>query len=195
MLWDPGAARSEAENIRTWGQLGASGDWADAPIRPYGPPGLFPGGMSFFQIRVLGGADARAERLREFPDPAQLMAALSRDRRGIGYASLAYRTSEVKVLALAAKRGEPFIDLTRENVQTGRYPLARSIHIYLPPDAANGDPLVPPIAPKVREFLRYVLSQEGQRDVMRQGDFLPLGASMALQQLRKLDMQSHSRPQ
>ena len=61
MEWSPEAARSDKDDIRTWGQLGATGEWADKPIHPYGPPGLFPGGMSFFQIKVMSGADSRAQ--------------------------------------------------------------------------------------------------------------------------------------
>ena len=41
--------------------------------------------------------------------------------------------------------------------------------------------------PKVKEFLRYVLSQEGQADVMRDGKYLPLTADVVREQLKKLD--------
>src|SRR5262249_39716580 len=55
--WVESAARGAEENIRTWGQLGLTGEWADKPIHVYGPPGLHPGGVSYFQMRVMGGAD------------------------------------------------------------------------------------------------------------------------------------------
>ncbi len=38
----------------------------------------------------------------------------------------------------------------------------------------------------VREFLRYVLSQEGQLEVERDGKYLPLTAEDARDQLAKL---------
>ena len=66
--WRPEVARSAKDNIRRWGQLGLTGGWAEARIRPYGPPATHPGGMSYFQIRVLHGADTRNEELREFAD-------------------------------------------------------------------------------------------------------------------------------
>ncbi|HEY1392883.1 MAG TPA: substrate-binding domain-containing protein, partial [Methylibium sp.] len=38
LTWDEGAAHTPAQNIRTWGQLGLTGDWANKPIHTYGPP-------------------------------------------------------------------------------------------------------------------------------------------------------------
>jgi phosphate transport system substrate-binding protein len=40
----------------------------------------------------------------------------------------------------------------------------------------------------VKEFLRYVLSRQGQQDVVREGDFLPLTAKTVGEQLKKLDL-------
>jgi phosphate transport system substrate-binding protein len=187
MEWSTDIARSDKDDIRTWGQLGLTGEWADQPIHPYGPPGLYPGGMSFFQIKVMGGADSWAERLQEFADCKQMMDVMSKDRYAIAYTAMNYRTSAVKAVALAERQGGPYVESSRENVANGSYPLARSIYVYLPPDAPNGDPLVPQVDPKVKEFLRYILSRQGQQDVVREGDFLPLTANTLGEQLPKLD--------
>lgn len=187
MEWEPAVARDEKADIRTWGELGAGGEWADKPINTYGPPATFPGGMSFFQIRVMGGADSRAEGFREFADPARMFAQMSADRYGIGYAAAAGSASDLKTVALADAFGRPYVAPTRESVRDATYPLARSVYVYLPPDAPSGDPLVPAIAPKVREFLRYVLSRQGQEEVVREGDFLPLTPARAREQLKKLN--------
>jgi phosphate transport system substrate-binding protein len=144
--------------------------------------------MSFFQIKVMSGADSRAEGLQEFVDRKQMMEAMSKDRYGVAYTGMAYRTSLVKPVALAEKPGGPYVESTRENVRNGTYPLARSIYIYLPPDAPNGDPLRPRFDPKVKEFLRYVLSRQGQQDVVRERGFLPLTAATVGEQLKKLDL-------
>ena len=103
--WVTRVARSGKENIRTWGQLGLTGAWADKPIHVYGPPGLFPGGVSYFQSKVMGGADTWNENLQEFDDRKLMMAALGKDRYGIAYAPLAYETAQAKSLALAETRG------------------------------------------------------------------------------------------
>ncbi len=186
--WVEAAARAAAGNIRTWGQLGLTGEWADKPIRPYGPPGLYPGGVSYFQTRVMGGADTWNEALREFDDRKLMLEALARDRYGIAYAGNSYRTPRVKALALAEKAGGPFVALTRESVANRTYPLARSAYIYFAPDTLTGDRAK--VDPKIREFLRYVLSREGQQDVTQEGDHLPLTAALLQEQLRKLNQET-----
>jgi phosphate transport system substrate-binding protein len=183
--WAESAARSAKGNIRTWGQLGLTGEWAEKPIRVYGPPGLYPGGVSYFQTRVMGGADTWNEALQEFDDRKLMLEALARDRYGIAYAGNSYRTPQVKALALAEKEGSPFVALTRENVANRTYPLSRSAYIYFAPDSLTGDAVKPD--PKIREFLRYILSRQGQMDVAAEGDHLPLTPQLLRAQLRKLD--------
>jgi phosphate transport system substrate-binding protein len=186
--WVESAARGAAGNIRTWGELGLTGEWADKPIHPYGPPGLYPGGVSYFQTRVMGGADTWNEKLREFDDRKLMLEALARDRYGIAYAGNSYRTPRVKALALAEKAGGPFVELTRATVADRSYPLSRSAYIYFAPDTLTGDRAR--IDPKIREFLRYVLSREGQEDVAREGDHLSLTPALLRDQLKKLTSES-----
>lgn len=185
--WVVQVARSRKENIRTWGQLGLSGTWAGKPIHVYGPPGLYPGGVSYFQSKVMGGADTWNGNLREFNDRKLMMAALSKDPYGIAYATMAYGTAQVKSLALAETRDGPYVALTKASVASRSYPLARLAYIYFAPDRPNGDPADPKVAPKVKEFLRYILSRQGQRDVRREGDFLPLTKDVVREQLKKLE--------
>jgi len=146
---------------------------------------LYPGGVSYFQTRVMGGADTWNEALQEFDDRTRMLEALAKDRSGIAYAALAYRNPEVKALALADTASGPFVAPTRESVASRAYPLARSAYIYFAPDTPTGDRAK--VDAKIREFLRYVLSREGQEDVLREGDFLPLSAQVAREQRRKLD--------
>jgi phosphate transport system substrate-binding protein len=186
MRWNRAVARTAKENILTWGQLGLTGEWADKPVHPYGPPALYPGGFSFFQKRVLGGADTAAEDLREYTDPKEMMRALSRDRYGIAYTGLCYRTAETKAVSLAETGSGPFLLPTRETVASRAYPLSRTIYIYFAPDTPGGQPN-PHVDPKIREFLRYILSRQGQEDVIREGDYLPLTAEEAARNRRHLD--------
>ena len=185
--WVTQVARSKKENIRTWGQLGLTGAWADKPIHVYGPPALYPGGVSYFQSKVMGGADTWNDSLQEFNDRKLMMAALSKDPYGIAYAPMTYKTAQVKSLALAETQDSPYVALTKANVASRTYPLARLAYIYFAPDRPNGDPADPKVEPKVKEFLRYILSRQGQRDVRREGDFLPLTNEATREQLKKLD--------
>ena len=184
--WVTTVARGRQENIRTWGQLGLTGAWADKPIHVYGPPGLYPGGVSYFQSRVMGGADTWNGNLREFNDRKLMMAALSRDPYGIAYASIAYKTAQVKSLALAETQAGPYVPLTKATVANRTYPLARLAYIYFAPDHPNGDPAYPKVDPKIKEFLRYILSRQGQREVWREGEYLPLTKELVCEELKKL---------
>jgi len=184
--WHTEVARTDRDNLRTWGQLGLTGAWANRPIHVYGPPGIYPGGVSFFQTRVFGGADSWNEQLQEYPDRAKMMAALAADPAGIAYAGFNERIAGVKALALAESAATPAVALTRAHVADRTYPLTRTIYIYFSPDQPNGDPANPPVDPKVREFLRYILSRQGQEAVAQDGNYLPLTPALAAEQLKKL---------
>jgi phosphate transport system substrate-binding protein len=183
--WVEAVARGTADNIRTWGQLGLSGAWADKPIHVYGPPGVYPGGVTYFQTRVMGGADTWNEGRREYADRALMLKALAADKYGIAYAAVAYATPQVKPLALAEQPGGPFVLPTYASVAQRAYPLSRSAYIYLAPDTASGDRAR--IEPKLREFLRFILSRQGQQEVVLEGDYLPLQADKVAEQLKKLN--------
>jgi phosphate transport system substrate-binding protein len=132
----------------------------------------------------MGGADTWNEGLKEFDDRDKMLEALAKDRYGIAYAALAYRNAGVHPLALAERAPGPFVEPTRATVADRSYPLSRSAYIYFAPDTPTGDRVKPD--PKIREFLRYVLSREGQADVAREGDHLPLTPALAREQLDKL---------
>lgn len=184
--WNKQVARGAKSNLRTWGQLGLTGEWAQRPIHLYGPPGIYPGGTTFFQTRVMGGADTWAEGLQEFEDRAAMMTALAQDPLGIAYTGICYQLPQTKVLALAETASGPYVEPTRANVASRAYPLSRLVYLYFAPDQPSGEPANPPVDPKVREFLRYILSREGQQDVIREGDYLPLTPELLGRQLEKI---------
>jgi phosphate transport system substrate-binding protein len=186
MEWVPEAGRSAKDNIRRWGQLGLTGAWANKRIHPLGPPGIYPGGMTYFQTRVLQGGDTWNEELMEYADRKAMLEALAKDRYGIAYAAMSYADDHVKPIALAEKPGATYVEPTKANVANRSYPLARPVYVYFAPDYGNGDPRKE-IEPKLREFLRYILSRQGQQDVMSAGDYLPLTADIAQVQLRRLE--------
>lgn len=178
-------------NIRTWGQLGLAGGWAGRPIQPYGWS-LDDFFALFFQDAVLGGSHHWNCALQEFrttthPDGSpydhgeKIAEAVARDRYGIGISSLLYANPGVKALALAADPGGPYFAATRANLIAQRYPLTRFIPAYL--DREPGKP----VDPKLREFLRFLLSREGQTATVRDGGYLPLGPEATAAQLAKLD--------
>lgn len=135
----------------------------------------------------MGGADTWAEGLREYDDRAKMMADLSNDPLGIAYTGMGYRTAQTKPLAIAETAAGPYVEPTRSSVASRAYPLSRLVYLCFAPDQPNGDPADPRVDPKLLEFLRFILSRQGQAEVTREGDYLPLTPAVALEQLRRLD--------
>jgi len=185
LTWDESAARTSAGDIRTWGQLGATGAWAGKPIHVYGPPLEGAGAITYFQSRVMHGADLWNEDLREYADAARMIVDLSNDPSGIAYAPLDSAAAGVKALPLAETAAGPYLKLTRETVADRSYPLSRPVYAVFTTDDEKSELAGPD--PKLRELLRYVLSKQGQADVAREGGYLPLTAAVAAEQMKKLD--------
>ena len=182
--------RRGLSNIRTWGALGLKGEWTDRQITPYSWS-LDDSFSLYLQDALLGGSPRWNCDLREFrhiskPDGSvydhgqQILDALARDPYGIGISNLRYRNQRVKAIALAAHEGGAFYEATKDNLIHRRYPLTRVIPAYI--NRAPGKV----VDPKVKEFLRYILSREGQQDIVREGGYLPLSEAAIHAQLKKL---------
>ena len=188
-------------NSRTWGQLGLTGEWASKPIHVFGYP-TENNIAAFFELKVLqappsggptlpNGARWNCD-LKEYSNTydandkpvvssdALMMQDLGKDKYAIAYSGIHEKTAQVKALALAAKNGAPYIPFTLETVANRTYPLVRSMYLYL--NWAPGKPLDARIA----EFLRFILSRQGQESVAQQNVFLPLTANTVSEQLKKL---------
>jgi phosphate transport system substrate-binding protein len=171
-------------DITTWGDLGLTGDWAARPIHTYGlkPPN---GIEQFFKMKVLLGGDWK-NGIQNVKGKGFIHAftVASNDMHtqigGLTYALLANLTPDVRVVPLAAKDGDPFIAPTVESVYAHTYPLSRYVYIFInrPPGTA--------LAPKTKEFLKLVLSQQGQQVVAAEGVFMPLTPEVVKEELAKL---------
>jgi phosphate transport system substrate-binding protein len=193
--WVPTAARGPEKNIRTWGELGLTGEWADKPINVYGLNLRYHQAVEISDM-VLMSSDKWNERLRIYANYVTADGKLARgmnqdlaaDKYGIGIVAgpttnLGGGKAEAaqKVLPLAKTSAGPFVAYTIDSVQNRSYPMYDHIFAY-----ANMDPAKPK-DPKVVEFLRFVVSREGQNAVMRDGKYLPLTAAVAKAQLDKLN--------
>ena len=183
-IWHPEAGRSADLNIRTWGQLGLTGEWADKPIHVIGYPVTIysptSGPMLSFRKDVMQGGDIWNPDLREFPEGRQIAEVISKDRYAIGYTCVCYKAAALKALAISKADGSPPVQLTKANVANRSYPLDRSVYIYI--DRTPGEP----VDSRVKEFLTYALSREGQEVVARASGYLPLTPELAMEQLQKL---------
>jgi len=168
--------RRGGKGAATWGTLGLTGDWASRPISIYGRNSAS-GTYGFFKEHVLQNGDYKDE-VKEQPGSASVVQGVTEDRFGIGYSGIGYKTSGVKALQLADK--DAFFDGAYDNVTSGKYPLSRFLYIYV--NKGPGKPL----DPLVKEYLKLILSKEGQEVVVKDG-YLPLPANLVAEELKKLE--------
>ena len=172
-------------DIQTWGDLGLKGEWAARPIKLYGlrPPN----GIEQFIRRVvlLGGEwkdGIQQVRTEGFTHAFNVAARdMVTNTNGLTYALLSNVTPDVKVVPLAEKAGAPFVAITQQTIYKHTYPLSRYVYIFI------NRPPGKPIEPKVKEFLKLVLSRQGQRVVSEEGVFLPLTSKIVRGELAKLE--------
>ncbi|GAN35393.1 MAG: PstS family phosphate ABC transporter substrate-binding protein [Candidatus Brocadia sp. AMX2] len=164
------------EDIKTWGQLGLTGEWSTRPISLYGRNSAS-GTYGYFKEHALYKGDFK-DTVKEQPGSASVIQGVAADRYAIGYSGIGYKTSGVIAVPLSLKEGEPYKEAEIKNVMNGSYPLARFLYIYI--NKKPGQPL----DPLVREFVKYILSKEGQEVAVKDG-FLPLPASVVEEELKK----------
>lgn len=167
------------KDIRTWGDLGLSGEWADKPISLYGRNSAS-GTYGYFKEHALFKGDYKDE-VKEQPGSSSVVQAVASDKFGIGYSGIGYKTADVKAVPLAAKEGATCLEANMENAYNGEYPLARFLYIYV--NKAPGKSL----DPLRREFLSFVLSKQGQEVVVKDG-FIPLPANLIQEERSKLGL-------
>jgi phosphate transport system substrate-binding protein len=137
------------------------------------------GTYGFFKEVALSGGDYDGARYQEQPGSSTVVQSITADRFGIGYSGIGYATSGVRAIALATNDGGKLVEPTAENAISGDYPLARFLYIYI-----NKNPRES-LDKLTYEFLRYVLSKQGQEAVVKDGYF-PLPASAAQEILNAL---------
>ena len=165
------------EDIRTWGQLGLTGDWANRPIGLYGRNSAS-GTYGFFKEHALKNGDYKDE-VKEQPGSASVVQGVTVDRYAIGYSGIGYTTPGVRPVPLAAKAGDKCYEATMDNAYAGTFPLARFLYVYV--NKAPGKPL----DPLTHEFVKLVASKEGQEVVIKDGYF-PIPASTAGEEVAKV---------
>jgi phosphate transport system substrate-binding protein len=165
------------EDVKTWGQLGLTGEWASRPISLYGRNSAS-GTYGFFKEHVLKNGDYKDE-VKEQPGSAAVVQGVTVDRYAAGYSGIGYATAGVKAVPLSEKAGDHCHEATADEAYAGKYPLSRFLFVYI--NRAPGKPL----DPLTREFAKLVLSREGQEVVVKDGYF-PIPASIARDELGKI---------
>ncbi len=165
------------KDIRTWGDLGLTGEWADKPISIYGRNSAS-GTYGFFKEVALFKGDYKDE-VKEQPGSSAVVQGVASDKYAIGYSGVGYKTADVRFVPLSPKDGEDSFEPVAEAIYAGDYPISRFLLIYV--NKKPGEKL----DPLRGEFARYMFSREGQEGVVKDG-YIPLPASIANEELRKL---------
>ena len=165
------------DDVKTWGQVGLTGEWAARPISLYGRNSAS-GTYGFFKDHTLKNGDFK-DAVKEQPGSASVVQGVTVDRFGIGYSGIGYATAGVRAVPLAEKDGAKCVEAAADNAYSGTYPLARFLYVYINKAPAK------PIDPLTREFVRFMLSRDGQQDVVKDGYF-PIPASVAREELNKI---------
>ncbi len=165
------------EDIRTWGQLGLTGEWASRPISLFGRNSAS-GTYGFFKEHILKNGDYKDE-VKEQPGSASVVQGATVDRFAAGYSGIGYATAGVRAVPLAEKEGGKCVEAAADTAYAGTYPLARFLYVYV--NKSPGKPL----DPLTREFAKLMLAKDGQADVVKDGYF-PIPASIAKEELNKI---------
>ena len=163
-------------NIAKWGDLGLTGAWAKAPISLYGRNSSS-GTYGFFKENGLFGGDYK-DTVKEQPGSSTVVQGVASDKYAIGYSGIGYITADVRAVPIAKDANAKPVPPSIEFAYTGTYPLARLLNLainYKP--GSKLDPLR-------GEFVKYIYSQQGQAEVVKDGYF-PVNAAMARKMLQQ----------
>lgn len=168
-----------AQDITRWGQVGMTGAWANRDITLYSRNAVS-GTYGYFRQHALCDGDFK-DNMNEQPGSASVVQGITESINGIGYSGIGYDTAGVRAIKLGKEKGQLF-EPTAENAAAGDYPLARFLYLYVNKHPEDGLP------PQTREFLKMVLSKEGQEVVVRDG-FIPLPAAVAAREMKNLGIE------
>lgn len=152
-----------ADDVQTWGDLGLGGSWENLPISLYGRNSAS-GTYGYFKKNALFKGDYK-NSVKEQPGSSSVVQGVASDKGGIGYSGIGYDTADVDTVPLAVSEGDEYVAPAAENAD--QYPLARFLLVYV--NKKPGEDL----DPLRREFLKLILSKEGQEVVVKDG-YIPL---------------------
>jgi phosphate transport system substrate-binding protein len=194
--WSTAAARGPEKNLRTWGQLGLTGEWADKPIHLHGSDVTLSNWADLIEREAFHGGTKWNPALNEAPRAdistkakgktrdQLILEAVEKDPYAVGFIFqrvINANHGEVRVLPLAAQTGGPFVAPGAQTFFDGSYPLHNGAYLYL--NRVPGQP----VSVREKEFVRFVLSREGQQIIADNRLFIPLSAGQIKVELAKLE--------
>ncbi|SDH69613.1 phosphate ABC transporter substrate-binding protein, PhoT family [Pseudomonas benzenivorans] len=166
------------KDLKTWGDLGLTGEWAAKPLQLFGRNSVS-GTYGYFKEEALCKGDYKSN-VNEQPGSASVVQSISSTLNAIGYSGIGYKTSSVRAVPLSKKGGEAF-EANEANALAGKFPLARFFYVYV--NKAPNKPL----SPLDTEFLKLVLSKQGQEVVVKDG-YIPLPNKVVEKTMKELGL-------
>lgn len=120
------------------------------------------GTYEFFKEYVMNNKNYGAAIL-SMPATGAIVQSVSQTKGAIGYIGLAYMEKTVKDIKVSYDKGKTYVEATVENAKNKTYPITRPLYYYYLTKDEN----------KVKPFIDYVLSEEGQKLVADVG-YIPI---------------------
>jgi phosphate transport system substrate-binding protein len=168
-LFSSGRKRG-GQDAATWGAVGLDGAWGSRSVSLFGRNSAS-GTYGFFKEIALKNGDYKST-VKEQPGSSSVVQGIASDLSAVGYSGIGYATSGVRAVALSEKDGQAFVEATQANCESGAYPLARFLYVYVN-KAPNKD-----MDKLTQEFLTFVVSKQGQEITIKDGYF-PINSDVA----------------
>jgi phosphate transport system substrate-binding protein len=139
--------------IKNWKDVG--GD--DLQIVPYSRE-TSSGTYEFFKESVLKNKNYK-NGIMSMPATGAIILSVKQTKGAIGYVGLAYLNKDVKAVNVSYDGGQTFVEPSLSTAKDGTYPIVRPLLYYYLTASEN----------KVKTFIDYVLSDEGQKNISDTG--------------------------
>ena len=139
--------------IKNWKEVGGE----DLRIIPYARE-TSSGTYEFFKESVLKNKNYM-NGIMSMPATGAIVQSISQTRGAISYIGLAYLNKDVKAVHVSYDNGKTYTEPSVANAKNGSYPIVRPLYYYYVTSAES----------KVKPFIDYVLSAEGQKIVAEIG--------------------------
>lgn len=143
--------------ITNWKQVGG----ADMKIIAYSRESSS-GTYEFFKEHVMANKNY-ASSVLNMPATGAIVQSVSQTPGAIGYVGLAYMEPTVKDLKISMDKGKTFVDATLANAKNKTYGIIRPLYYYYTKTTET----------KVKKFVDFILSKEGQA-IVEQVGYVPL---------------------
>jgi len=139
--------------IKNWKEVGGE----DLKIIPYARE-TSSGTYEFFKESVLKNKNYMSG-IMSMPATGAIVQSISQTKGAIGYIGLAYLNKDTKAIHVSYDKGKTFVEPSVANAKNETYPVVRPLYYYYVTTAES----------RVKPFIDYVLSNEGQKIVSEIG--------------------------